>query len=91
MLKPCYQKQFKKDIKKNKKRDKNMDKLKEVMSILMNEEVLEERYRNHQLIGTYIGCMECHIEPDWLLIYVINNASKTITFVRTGSHADLFD
>ncbi len=91
MLKPCYQKQFKKDIKKTKKRGKEMDKLKEVMSRLINEEILEERYRNHQLIGTYVGCLECHIEPDWLLIYAINNTAQTITFVRTGSHSDLFE
>jgi len=91
MLKPSYQKHFKKDLKKSKKRRKEMDKLKEVMSKLINEEIIDEKYRNHQLIGDYIGCQECHIEPDWLLIYIINNTAKTITFIRTGSHSDLFE
>ena len=90
MLKPSYHKQFKKDIKKIKKRGKEIDKLKKVMSKLINEEVLDKKYKKHSLLGRYTGCQECHIEPDWLLIYIINNETKTITFIRSGTHSDLF-
>ena len=57
---------------------------------LANEEVLPAKYRNHQLIGNYVGYMECHIRPDWLLIYKIENNKLILTLSRTGTHSDLF-
>ena len=58
------------------------------MRQLVEQKPLEAKYRDHPLKGDYVDCRECHIEPDWLLIYMIKE--DTIIFVRTGSHADLF-
>ncbi len=82
--------QFEKDFKKAKKRGKDMEKIKTVMRKLAKEETLEEKYREHKLTGDYKGHRECHIEPDWLLIYKLDNKNESITFERTGSHSDLF-
>jgi mRNA interferase YafQ len=79
---------FKKDVTRMKKRGMQMDKLKWVIEQLAEEKSLPEKYHDHALIGNYIDCRECHIQPDWLLIYMIIN--DKIIFVRTGSHADLF-
>lgn len=79
---------FEKDIKRAQKRNKDLSKLKIVMSLLTNEKPLEPKYHDHNLIGNYAGARECHIEPDWLLIYVIDE--NNITFTRTGTHSDLF-
>jgi mRNA interferase YafQ len=81
--------QFKRDLKRAKRRGKDTDKIKAVMSKLIDEEILEERYRDHALIGNYIGRREYHIEPDWLLIYKLQD--DEIIFERTGTHADLFE
>lgn len=83
-----FTKQFKKDLKRVQKRGKSSEKLKTVMSKLIDENELEERYREHALVGNYRGRRECHIEPDWLLIYKLEG--NEIIFERTGSHADLF-
>jgi len=83
-------KQFEKDFKRMQKRDKDIAKIKTVMRKLANEEPPEKRYREHKLIGEYEGHRECHIEPDWLLIYKVNKKAKTIIFERTGSHSDIF-
>jgi mRNA interferase YafQ len=72
-----------------KKRGKELPKIKEVMSQLIAEEPLVERYRDHPLIGNYKGRRECHIEPNWLLIYKLEDAN--IIFERTGTHSDLFE
>ncbi len=88
MLEPGYTRQFKKDLKRVKKRGKNINKLKIVISLLVDEKPLEKRYRDHSLIGNFKGRRECHIEPDWLLIYKLEE--KAIIFERTGSHSDLF-
>jgi len=88
MLKPIHTKRFEKDIKKVQKQNKDISKLKSVINNLTNETSLESKYKNHKLKGNYIGRMECHIEPDWLLIYRIE--SPRIIFERTGSHSDLF-
>jgi mRNA interferase YafQ len=69
MLNPVRSKQFKKDYKLAKSRGKAMKKLIDIMDKLMNEEILEQKHRDHNLTGNYVGCRECHIEPDWLLIY----------------------
>ena len=80
--------QFKRDIKKLQKRGKNLDKLKRVIQLLINAEKLESKFRDHQLKGLFKDCRECHIEPDWLLIYRIEGSE--LCLVRTGSHSDLF-
>jgi len=79
---------FNKDIKRVKKRHKDLSKLKKVIDSLINQQPLNKNYKDHILIGNYAGARECHVEPDWLLIYVIDQES--ITFTRTGTHADLF-
>lgn len=89
MRTPGFTKQFKKDLKRVQKRGKNVGKLKTVMSRLINEEALEERHRDHALVGNYQSRRECHIEPDWLLIYKLEG--DEIIFERTGSHTDLFE
>ena len=88
MLTPAYTKQFKKDLKRMTKSGKNKDKLKIIIEKLINEEKLEEQHKDHKLIGNYNNRKDCHIEPDWLLIYKITD--DEIIFERTGSHTDLF-
>lgn len=88
MLKASYTTRFKRDLKRVKRRGKDTDKIKAVMSMLIDEEKLEDNYRDHVLVGSYLGRRECHIEPNWLLIYKLDN--DEIIFERTGSHADLF-
>ena len=66
-------------------------KLKAVMQRLANKDVLDRKYGDHKLIGKHTGHRECHIEPDWLLIYKVNQNEEAIIFVRTGSHAELFE
>lgn len=88
MLQPSYTKQFEKDWKRLQKRGKSKEKLKKVLGLLINEEQLPQSCKDHRLIGNFKGRRECHIEPDWLLIYKITEA--IIIFERTGSHADLF-
>jgi mRNA interferase YafQ len=80
--------QFKKDFKRIKKRGKDLSKLKEVVSAIVNSEVLEERQRDHALSGNWTGSRDCHIEPDWILIYRVDG--DYLFLERTGSHSDLF-
>ncbi len=89
MRKPSFTRQFEKDLKRLEKRGKELPKIKEVMSLLIEEKQLTERYRDHPLIGNYKGRRECHIEPNWLLIYKLEEGS--IIFERTGTHSDLFE
>ena len=88
MLVPVRTSQFKRDVKLAEKRGKKMSKLATVSKSLIDEETLEPKYKDHKLGGSYVNHRECHIEPDWLLIYRIN--AKEIHFVRTGTHSDLF-
>ena len=83
-----YKNKFKKDVKKAEKRGKNMEKLKKVIVLLSNEIDLPISCREHQLSGNYVNHYECHIEPDWLLIY--KKDESVIVFERTGTHSDLF-
>lgn len=83
--------QFKKDYKLAKRRGLNLSLLKDVISKLANGEVLEARYRDHALSGNWSGHRECHIQPDWLLIYRIEDGILVLTLSRTGTHSDLFD
>ena len=71
------------------KRGKDIALLDNVIKKIQNGEKLDEKYRDHALTGTYRGFRECHIQPDWLLIYFIENQIVTLTLVRTGSHSDL--
>lgn len=81
---------FKKDLKAIKKQNKDTNKLLEVIEFLANGLQLEEKYKDHELIGEYQGVRECHIEPDWLLIYEINETNLLLILTRTGSHSKLF-
>ncbi len=89
MLAPFYTKQFGKDLKKMLNRGKPKKKVKEVLKKLINEEKLDARFKDHKLIGNLKDRRECHIEPDWLLIY--KKTSVEIVFERTGTHSDLFE
>ena len=79
---------FKKDYKKLSQKNKNI--LKEVIIKLANNETLEEKYKDHKLIGDYLGCRECHVKPDLLLIYRIDNQVLELALVRIGNHPHLF-
>ncbi len=80
--------QFKKDIRLVQKRGYDLDKLKRVIEKLARDEPLEEQYEDHALRGTFKGMRDCHIKPNWLLIY--KNTSDELVLVRTGTHSDLF-
>ena len=67
-----------------------MTKLLAVMSDLENEIILDTALKEHPLRGDYLGCLECHIEPDWLLIYQIDDENAEVYFIRTGTHSDLY-
>lgn len=82
---------FKKSLKLAKKRDLDLKLLDKVITMLQNDIPLEEKYRDHELKGKYQGFRECHIQPDWLLIYLKENDVLTLTLVDTGTHADLFN
>ncbi len=84
-----FKKKFRKDLKKLKKQSKDFRKFKTVTKKITNGIELEEKYHLHKLKGNYSDHWECHIQPDWLLIYLING--DELTFVRTGSHSELFD
>ncbi len=88
MLKLIQEKRFEKDIAKAKKRGKNLKKLLDIVALLLKEKPLPAKNRNHKLQGEFKDFWECHIEPDWLLIY--QKGSNTIVLSRTGTHADLF-
>ncbi len=88
MLKPIYTTRFEKDLKKAQKKNKDILKLKEILSKLTKEIKLDSKHRDHKLTGNFVTRRECHITPDWLLIYKIDNGK--IIFERLGSHSDLF-
>lgn len=90
MLKVRYSARFKKDFKVILKRGYNISLFEEVLSILRREEPLPEKYKDHALKGDFSGHRECHIEPDRLLIYKVENDMLTLTLTRTGTHSDLF-
>lgn len=85
-----YTTSIKRDVKRIEKRGKDITKLKTVLDILSSGEILPEKYLDHALSGNYKGYRECHIEPDWLLVYKIENDILTLVLFRTGSHSDLF-
>ncbi len=73
-----------------KKRGLDMSELETVIDTLLAEKPLDEKYRDHDLHGQYEGYRECHIQPDWLLIYIIDKGQAVLVATRTGSHSDLF-
>lgn len=83
--------QFKKDIKLARKQGRDIDKLLKVVDKIANRETLELKYRDHALVGKYSNSRECHIEPDWLLIYTIFENKLILVLNRVGSHSDLFN
>nr|WP_295364662.1 type II toxin-antitoxin system YafQ family toxin [uncultured Succinivibrio sp.] len=85
-----FTKKMKKDLKRMRKRGINISELTTVLEILSSGQELSEGYRDHQLSGDKADFRECHIDPDWLLIYRIENDKLILTATETGSHADLF-
>ena len=83
-----YTTQFKKDFKRIKRQNKDMEKLKAVIDKLAAGKKLDPKYQDHQLSGHWSGHRDCHIEPDWVLIYMITG--DELHLERTGSHAELF-
>ena len=82
--------QFKRDLKLAKKQQRELDKLFDVVEKLASGESLEEKFRDHPLTGKYKGVRECHVEPDWLLIYEIKEDVLVLMLYRTGTHSELF-
>ena len=90
MLDLVFTTQFRRDLKRLRKQGAPIEKLDAVLQTLRREGRLPSRYRDHALTGDYNGFRECHIMPDWLLIYAIDHGQLILTASRTGSHAELF-
>ena len=88
MLELITTRQFERDLKTLKKRGKKLDKLWSIVELLLNEQSLTPRHKPHPLVGNWRPCWECHIEPDWLLIWLVEGNELTLT--RSGTHSDLF-
>ena len=82
--------QFRKDLKHIRKRGYDLSKLDDVLQKLLAEEPLQAKHCDHDLTGDYKGFRECHIEPDWLLVYAVDKGKLILTASRTGTHSDLF-
>lgn len=89
MLKLIYSQRFEKDLKLAQRRGYKIEKFSKIVMLLLKAEALPPNLSNHQLKGDFKDCWECHIEPDWLLIY--KKTAIAILLIRTGTHADLFD
>lgn len=81
---------FNRDLKLAARRGYNFSFLREVVDKLARQEALPEKNRDHALSGDYEGCRECHLAPDWLLIYKVSNSELILYLMRTGTHSDLF-
>lgn len=90
MLTIKYHTLFKKDFKRIKKRGYDISRLEKIVELLANEVPLPEQFKDHNLSGNYNGFRECHIAPDWLLVYQVSNNELVLVLSRTGSHSDLF-
>lgn len=90
MYKIVYTNRMKRDAKLMKKRGKDMNKLASVLSMLASDSPLPEQYQDHQLAGNLRDFRECHIEPDWLLMYQVYEDILILSATATGTHADLF-
>ena len=82
--------QFKRDFKRITKRNYDVSKLEKFLTILVSGKVLPEKYKVHPLSNNFKGYFDCHIEPDWILLYKKDESNRIITLVRTGTHADIF-
>ena len=89
MMELRFTSKFKRDYKRIKKQGKDLSKLESVLEALVRREVLPEAMREHSMGGTCSGQRECHIEPDWLLIYRIDEEGLVLVATRTGSHSEL--
>ena len=83
--------QFRKDEKLARKRGLDVSLLKVVIQTLLEEKPLDPKHEDHALVGNYIGFRECHILPNWLLVYTVDKGRLILTASRTGTHTDLFD
>ncbi len=90
MLTIKYHSIFKKDYKRIKKRGYDKRLLEKVIGMLAEEKPLPAEYKDHSLSGAYRGCRECHITPDWLLVYEIDGENLILYLTRTGTHSDIF-
>lgn len=90
MLKVVYSSRFKRDYKRMVKRGCNEEDFRVVLNYLMKRESLPAKYRDHVLSGDFKGFRECHINPDWLLIYDVKDEELILVLVCTGTHSDLF-
>ena len=90
MYSPVFSNRFKKDVKLAVKRGKDLEKLSAVVELLCEGKPLPKQYKDHPLAGDYSGFRDCHIEPDWVMIYRIENSQLQLVLARTGTHADLF-
>ena len=90
MLEIMMTNRFRRDYKLAKKRGYDLSLLDRTVNLIASRTTLPERYKDHELIGDYKGCRECHITPDWLLIYEIFEDELILYLTRTGTHSDLF-
>lgn len=91
MLEIVLSNRFKKDLKLTAKRGYNLELLDQVVEKIASQEKLPAKYKDHELVGNYVGFRECHIQPDWLLVYRIEDEDLILFLSRTGTHSDLFD
>lgn len=85
-----YSNTFRKSLKRCQKRGLDVEKLRTVLEILVEGRTLPAKYKQHKLTGKFKGAWECHIEPDWLLVWEVDDNKLVLLLVDTGSHADLF-
>lgn len=90
MLDVYFSGKFRRDYKRIQKQGKDVNRLLKIVDILAAEQPLAPKYRDHAMTGDFIGHRECHIEPDWLLVYKVERDALLLTLTRTGSHSDLF-
>jgi len=90
MYEIVFSTRFKKDYKICQKRNYDISLLQAIIIKLANEQKLEFQHCDHKLTGEYSDCCECHIKPDWLLIYQTDKSQNVLSLVRTGTHSDLF-
>ncbi|GHV06467.1 hypothetical protein FACS189485_15040 [Spirochaetia bacterium] len=90
MLEPIYVGKFKKEFALAEKQGRDMSKIIDVMGLLINEQPLPPERKDHPLRGNLKDCRECHIQGDWVLVYELDPADRSVTFNRTGTHSDLF-
>ncbi len=88
MLTPSFTKKFGRDLKRMEKRGEDLEKIAAVIRLICDERPLPEKHVDHPLKGEWKGCRDCHIDPDWILIY--EPSEGQVLFHRTGTHSDLF-